>query len=135
MTNAIVAGVGKVQFFHMPVVKARTDDAYFAPLQNLKRCPETELYLGLVHYNDASGDAARLAAARGHARVDGIGTECGMARGDQRTGAAGRARQGGGERIDSDKKPPRFSVNFLVTGRDAGRRRSPGRCRWPGRTT
>ena len=28
------------------------------------------------------GDAARLAAARRHVRVDGIGTECGMARGD-----------------------------------------------------
>jgi hypothetical protein len=83
MTNAIVAGVKRsIQFFHMPVVKARTDDAYFAPLKNLKLRPETELYLGLVHYNDVSGDAARLAAARRHARVDGIGTECGMARGD-----------------------------------------------------
>jgi len=83
MTNAIVARVKRpVQFFHMPVVKRRTDDAYFAPLKNLKLRPETELYLGLIHYNDASGDAARLAAARRHARVDGIGTECGMARGD-----------------------------------------------------
>ena len=44
--------------------------------------PGTELYLGLIHYNDAGGNAARLAAARRHARVDGIGTECGMARGD-----------------------------------------------------
>jgi hypothetical protein len=66
----------------MPVVKARTDDAYFAPLKNLKLRPGTELYLGLIHHNDPQGDAARLAAARRHARVDGIGTECGMARGD-----------------------------------------------------
>jgi len=66
----------------MPVIKSRTDDAYFAPLKNLKRRPETELYLGLIHYNDAEGDKARLAAARRHARIDGIGTECGMARGD-----------------------------------------------------
>ena len=66
----------------MPVVKARTDDAYFAPLKNLKLGPGTELYLGLIHHNDAAGDAARLAAARRHARVDGVGTECGMARGD-----------------------------------------------------
>ena len=43
---------------------------------------ETELYLGLIHHDDPTGDAARLAAARRHARVDGIGTECGMARGD-----------------------------------------------------
>jgi hypothetical protein len=83
MTNAVAAGVRRpIQFFHMPVVKARTDDAYFAPLERLKLRPETELYLGLVHYNDPGGDAARLAAARRHARVDGIGTECGMARGD-----------------------------------------------------
>ena len=83
MTNAIVAGVKRpIQFFHMPVVKARTDDAYFAPLKNLKLRPETELYLGLIHHDDAAGDAARLAAARRHRRVDGVGTECGMARGD-----------------------------------------------------
>jgi len=83
MTNAIVAGVNRpIQFFHMPVVKARTDDAYFAPLKNLKPQPETELYLGLIHHDDGSGDQARLAAARRFARVDGVGTECGMARGD-----------------------------------------------------
>jgi hypothetical protein len=83
LTNAVVSRVKRpIQFIHMPVVKARTDDAYFAPLKNLKLAPETELYLGLVHYNDAAGDLARLAAARRHARVDGIGTECGMARGD-----------------------------------------------------
>jgi hypothetical protein len=83
LTNAVVARVHRpIQFFHMPVPKARTDDGYFAPLEGLKLKPETELYLGLVHHNDAAGDAARLAAARRHARVDGVGTECGMARGD-----------------------------------------------------
>ena len=29
-----------------------------------------------------AGNAARLAAARRHVRVDGVATECGMARGD-----------------------------------------------------
>jgi hypothetical protein len=83
MTNAIAAGVRRpIQFFHMPVPKERTDDAYFAPLDCLKLDPATELYLGLIHHNDASGDVARLAAARRHARVDGVATECGMARGD-----------------------------------------------------
>lgn len=83
MTNAIVAGVARrIEFFHMPVPKGRTDDAYFAPLAGLRLRRETELYLGLIHHHDASGDAARLAAARRHARVDGISTECGMARGD-----------------------------------------------------
>ena len=66
----------------MPVPKGRSDDAYFVPLEKLQLGDETELYLGLIHHDDAQGDAARLAAARRHARVDGIGTECGMARGD-----------------------------------------------------
>src|SRR5205807_3611576 len=83
MTNAVSAGVRRaIQYFHMPVPKNRTDDAYFAPLAGLRLRPETQLYLGLVHHDDAAGDRARLAAARRHARVDGVATECGMARGD-----------------------------------------------------
>jgi hypothetical protein len=83
LANAVAARVKRpIQFFHMPVPKPRTDDGYFAPLEKLKLGPDTELYLGLVHHNDAAGNAARLAAARRHARVDGVGTECGMARGD-----------------------------------------------------
>ena len=112
MTNAIVAGVKRpIQFFHMPVVKARTDDAYFAPLKNLKLRPGTELYLGLIHHNDASGDAARLAAARRHARVDGIGTECGMARGDPARLPALLAAHAAGSRR---KSPPRFLGGLTV---------------------
>jgi hypothetical protein len=83
MTNAVSAGVRRpIQYFHMPVPKGRSDDAYFAPLENLRLRPETQLYLGLVHHDDAQGDAARLMAARRYARVDGVATECGMARGD-----------------------------------------------------
>ena len=83
IANATSAGVARaIQFFHMPAPKGRTDDAYFAPLDNLRLHPETKLYLGLVHYDDAAGDTARIAAARRHARVDGVATECGMARGD-----------------------------------------------------
>jgi hypothetical protein len=83
MTNEVSAGVGRsIEFFHLPVPKPRIDDAYFAPLAGLKLHPETELYLGLVHRDDMAGNAARLAAARQHTRVDGVATECGMARGD-----------------------------------------------------
>ncbi|HUC44970.1 MAG TPA: hypothetical protein VMR94_00315 [Hyphomicrobiaceae bacterium] len=83
MANAILAGVKRsIQFLHLPVPKERTDDRYFAPLQKLRLGPETQLYLGLIHHNDGVGDAARLAAARRHTRVNGIATECGMARGD-----------------------------------------------------
>jgi hypothetical protein len=83
MTNAISAGVGRpIQFFHLPVPKPRTDDGFFQPLEHLTLKSETELYLGLIHHNDPKGDDVRLAAARRHARIDGIGTECGWARGD-----------------------------------------------------
>jgi hypothetical protein len=83
MTNAVSARVKRpIHYFHLPVPKNRTDDAYIAPFAGLKLHPETQLYLGLIHHDDAAGDAARLAAARRHARVDGIATECGMARGD-----------------------------------------------------
>src|SRR5882757_9332613 len=59
MTNAVVAGVKRpIQFFHLPVPKGRTDDAYFAPLERLRLSPGTGLYLGLIHHNDAMGDAA-----------------------------------------------------------------------------
>ncbi len=82
LTNAVAARVKRpIEFVHMPVIKSRTDDAYFAPLKGLKLGAGTELYLGLIHHNDAEGDKARLAAARRHTHVDGIGTECGMGRG------------------------------------------------------
>ncbi len=83
MVNAVSAGVRRpIEFFHLPVPKPRTDDAFFAPFDGLSLRPETELYLGLVHRDDMTGNAARLAAARRHVRVDGVATECGMARGD-----------------------------------------------------
>lgn len=83
MTNAIAGAVRRsIQFFHLPVPKDRTDDAFFVPLDKLEIAPETHLYLGLVHHNDENGNAGRIAAARRHVRVDGIATECGMARGD-----------------------------------------------------
>src|SRR5437588_3319576 len=60
MANAITAGVKRsIDFFHMPVPKGRTDDAYFAPLEKLELGRDTELYLGLIHHDDAQGDAAR----------------------------------------------------------------------------
>ena len=83
MTNAIAAGVKRpIQFFHMPVPKGAHRRRLFRAAGGAEARPETELYLGLIHHDDANGDAARLAAARRHVRVDGVGTECGMARGD-----------------------------------------------------
>jgi hypothetical protein len=63
----------------MPVPIGRTDDAYFAPLDELKLRPETMLYLGLVHEKDGvEGAKTRIAAARRHAARFGIATECGF---------------------------------------------------------
>jgi hypothetical protein len=83
IANRIAAGVVRpIQFLHLPVMKNRTDDEFFAPMKGLRLSAETQLYLGLIHHNDAAGDDARLAAARKVVKVDGIGTECGWARGD-----------------------------------------------------
>jgi hypothetical protein len=83
MTNAIADRVKRpIQFFHLPVPKGRTDNAFYGPLKALKLGRDTEIYLGLIHYGDAPGNSTRLTAARRHARVDGVATECGMARGD-----------------------------------------------------
>ncbi len=71
-----------MDFLHLPVPKDRTDDAYFAPLHALKLPPETELYLGVIHYDDAQGDRARIAAAKTAVGAFGISTECGWGRAD-----------------------------------------------------
>jgi hypothetical protein len=83
MANAIAAGVGRrIDYVHMPVMRDRTDDAFFAPLADLELGDGTELYLGLIHHDDDAGNRARLAAAKRVTRVDGVATECGMARGE-----------------------------------------------------
>jgi hypothetical protein len=83
MINSIAQRVDRsIEYFHIPVPRDRTDDAYFAPLRDLAIDAATDLYIGLIHHDDPSGDAARLAAARRHVRVDGVATECGMGRGD-----------------------------------------------------
>jgi hypothetical protein len=83
MINALVVRIERpIAFLHLPVPKDRTDDAYFAPLERLRMKPGRKLYLGLIHSGDEAGNQTRLAAARRHVRVDGIGTECGMGRKD-----------------------------------------------------
>jgi hypothetical protein len=70
-----------IAFLHMPVPRDRDDDAYFAPLDRLALAPETELYLGLVHYTDGvAGTRRRMATAAHHRNVFGIATECGFGR-------------------------------------------------------
>ena len=73
-----------IEFFHIPVPKERDDDAYFLPLEGLDLPENTSLYIGCIHHNDEDGDARRLATARRHVRVDGVGSECGWGRTDPR---------------------------------------------------
>lgn len=70
-----------IAWIHMPVPKERDDEAYFAPLSDLRLRPETELMLGLIHRLDGIDGARRkLEAARKFAPAFGVGTECGMGR-------------------------------------------------------
>jgi len=82
VAHAISVGVRRqFNWIHMPIPRNRTDDAYFAPLQHLKLHPETELYLGLVHFTDGvEGTRSRIAAAQKVVADFGVATECGMGR-------------------------------------------------------
>jgi hypothetical protein len=85
VANLVAASVNRpLAWLHMPVPIARDDDAFFAPLKDLRLAAETELYLGLVHAADGvPGTLRRLATARkfAGARPFGIASECGIARG------------------------------------------------------
>lgn len=75
-----------IAWVHMPVPIDRDDDAYFAPLDDLRLAPETTLFLGLVHLDDGvPGALRRMAAARRHHARFGIATECGLGRRDPAT--------------------------------------------------
>jgi hypothetical protein len=85
--NALSKDVGRsIEMIHMPVPKERHDDAYFAPLKDLKLRPETTLALGLVHYTGGlEGTRLRIAAAQKYVKDFMIGTECGFGRRDPAT--------------------------------------------------
>lgn len=82
IANAVSARVARpINWIHMPVPRERDDEAFFAPLADLKLHPETELYLGLIHYTDGvAGAQKRIAAAQRFAPAFGIATECGFGR-------------------------------------------------------
>jgi methionine synthase II (cobalamin-independent) len=82
LANLIQASAGRtLNWIHMPVPISRDDVAYFAPLKHLQRGSQTELYLGLVHWQDGvEGSMRRAAAARQIVSDFGIGTECGLGR-------------------------------------------------------
>lgn len=63
----------------MPVPRSRVDEAYFAPLKNLK-LGETELYLELIHANDEEGTRDRIKVAAEFISPFGLTTKCGLGR-------------------------------------------------------
>lgn len=82
LANLIIESAGRtVNWIHLPVPIERSDDAYFAPLKDLKSGAKTELYIGLVHGKDGvEGTKKRIAAAKKFVKDFGIATECGIAR-------------------------------------------------------
>jgi len=62
------------------VPKERADEAYYAPIARWKRPAGTELYLGLLHHNDESGDRKRVAVAKKFIDNFGLSAECGWGR-------------------------------------------------------
>lgn len=82
VANGISDGLQRsLNWISMPVPRNRSDDAYFAPLKNLQLHPETELYLGLVHYTDGvAGTQRRIEAAQRVVADFGVATECGFGR-------------------------------------------------------
>ncbi len=81
MMNGIVAAISRnVDFLHIPVPKDRTDDAFYAPLDDFKQPKGTKLYLGLLHHNDDAGDRERVEVAKRHVTEFGLSAECGWGR-------------------------------------------------------
>jgi len=86
LTRAIAR---QLQWIHLPVPIERDDEAYFAPLGELRRRPETMLYLGLIHLRDGvEGARRRVAAAEEFVTDFGLATECGFGRRPPETIAA-----------------------------------------------
>jgi hypothetical protein len=70
----------RADYFHMPVPRNRTDEAYFGPLKKLA-IDDATLFLGLVHYSDGlDGARHRIDVARKFCGEFGISTECGFGR-------------------------------------------------------
>jgi hypothetical protein len=78
--NELSARVSRrIDWIHFPVPIERDDAAYFAPLKNVKRHPETELFLGLIHHEDGTAGALRrIKAARAVLPTFGVAAECGL---------------------------------------------------------
>lgn len=82
MINRVTAACARpIDWFHVPVPIDRDDVAYYAPLAGLALTTQTELYVGLIHFDDGiDGARRRLASARRYVSEFGVATECGFGR-------------------------------------------------------
>jgi hypothetical protein len=82
VANALADGLDRpLNWLHLPVPRERDDEAFYAPLADLRLADDTELYLGLVHRTDGmDGTQRRMAAASKVVPAFGISTECGFGR-------------------------------------------------------
>ncbi len=82
LANQVSARIGRpLNWIHFPVPRQRFDDDYYLPLAALVLRPETELYLGLVHFTDGvEGTSRRIETASRHIQNFGLATECGLGR-------------------------------------------------------
>jgi hypothetical protein len=77
LANGCIAASGRpVDWVHIPVLD-RSDDAFFAPLQNLN-AGATRVYLGAVH--NMARFPERIATARKYLPTFGLGAYCGFGR-------------------------------------------------------
>ena len=72
----------RLDFLHIPVADDRPGNDYLKPLRELVLPDSAELVLGLLHYDDAEGDDARIAAVREFAPAFSVAAECGWGRTD-----------------------------------------------------
>ena len=82
LTNAMLDHIDRrVDWVHMPVPIERDDDDFFAPLARLRLPEDTELYLGLVHFEDGiAGTQRRIDTASATCRRSASQAECGIGR-------------------------------------------------------
>ena len=104
IANGIVSGLNRrLDFVHMPVPQDRTDAAYFRPLRGLEIPDDTEVMLGLIHYDDEGGDCDRIDAALRFLPSFGVATECGWGRTDP-------------NRVPGLLVSHRLAVDYLING-------------------
>jgi ubiquinone/menaquinone biosynthesis C-methylase UbiE len=82
IANALAASLDRpLNWIHVPLARDRTDDAFVAPLRDLRLHSETELYLGALQPGEPAEATRRRIDAAGAVVTDfGLATPCGWGR-------------------------------------------------------